>query len=82
MVTGKYDSKSQEPFSDPVLRCDSCQHVFLREIIHELGCCPECGNRRVRNVLILKPEEMERLKKEGIDPEFLALFEAMETDGT
>ena len=63
------------PFEDPIIRCDSCQAIFLREKIHKFGCCPECGNRRVRNVLVMKPDEFRKVKEMGIDPEFLALFE-------
>lgn len=80
LSTGKYGAKSKTPFADPVVRCDSCQAIVHRRHIHKMGCCPECGNRRFRNVLTLKGKEMKRLKKEGIDPEFLALFEEVSLD--
>lgn len=80
LSTGKYGAKTKQPFPDPIVRCDSCQAIVHRRHIHKMGCCPECGNRRFRNVLTLKSKEMERLKKEGIDPEFLALFEGVKLD--
>ena len=80
LSTGKYGAKTQQPFPDPVVRCDSCQAIVHRRHIHKMGCCPECGNRRFRNALTLKEKEMKRLKKEGIDPEFLALFEGVKLD--
>lgn len=62
------------PFTDPVVRCDSCQVVVRAETIRKLGMCPDCGNRRVKNVLMMKPEEMARCKEWGVDPEWIALF--------
>ena len=73
-----YNPKSQVPFSDPVVRCDSCRALILRSSIHTLGLCPKCGNRRIRNVLVLSTEEMFQLKQWGIDPKFIALFEEVE----
>jgi hypothetical protein len=61
-------------FTDPVVRCTECQLMITREEIQQYGCCPECGNRRMRNVLTMKPEERERLQSMGCN-EFLALFE-------
>jgi hypothetical protein len=80
LSTGKYGAKTQQDFPDPIVRCDSCQAIVHRRHIHKMGCCTECGNRRFRNVLILKESEMKRLKKEGVDPEFLALFEGVNPD--
>lgn len=75
LSTGKYGAKTQQDFPDPIVRCDSCADIVHRQHIHQFGCCPNCGNRRFRNVLILKETEMEKLRDDGIDPEFLALFE-------
>ena len=75
LSTGKYGAKTQQDFPDPIVRCDSCQAIVHRRHIHQAGCCPECGNRRFRNVLTLKETEMKALRKTKIDPEFLALFE-------
>lgn len=35
---------------DPVFRCDACQKLVRLETLHKEGCCPACGNRRVRNL--------------------------------
>lgn len=63
------------PFDDPVVRCTECQRLVHREEVAEVGCCPGCGNRRMRNVLAMSGEEMSALSVRGIDPDFLALFE-------
>jgi NAD-dependent SIR2 family protein deacetylase len=51
---------------EPVLRCDSC-HILIRvSTIHKIGSCPDCGNRRMRNLLVLKNEqEMQQIKDWG-----------------
>jgi len=72
----KYD-KDNKVFHDPVVRCTDCAKIVLRETIWEHGMCLKCGNRRMRNVLTLSSEEMEALKRENIDPEFIALFEGV-----
>ena len=72
MSLSKYDKSA--PFSDPVVRCDSCHRIIVRQHIHVMGSCPYCGNRKVRNVLTMTGEEMEQLKAWHIDPEFIALF--------
>lgn len=77
---GKYGAKTKQPFPDPIIRCDSCQAIVHRRHISQMGCCHECGNRRFRNALTLKEEEMEQLKKDGVDPEFLAIFEEVELE--
>lgn len=63
------------PFNDPVVRCDSCQALVLVEEIKVLGSCTSCGNRRVRNVQVMKPDEMADLRHRGVDEGFLVLFE-------
>ncbi|MAH47227.1 hypothetical protein CMI37_15490 [Candidatus Pacearchaeota archaeon] len=73
-----YDPKAQTAFADPIVRCDSCQALVRRGTIHKLGCCDKCGNRRMRNVLIIKENEMQICKDWDLDADFLALFE--ETD--
>ena len=72
----KYDRDA--PFEDPVVRCTECSELLLREVIHKLGMCSKCGNKRMRNVLVLSVEEMQELKDKNIDPEFLKLFEGVE----
>jgi len=61
---------------DPVLRCDSCQGLARLETLHALGCCPGCGNKRMRNVLVLNEDERAQVKAWGID-DFLTLFRAV-----
>lgn len=80
MSKGKYSYLNKEAFPDPVIRCDSCHVLVHRKHVHTMGCCPECGNRRFRNVLTLKENEMEKLKEWKIDPEFIALFEGVQLE--
>jgi hypothetical protein len=61
-------------FDDPVVRCTECQLMITREEIQQHGCCPGCGNRRMRNVLNMSTEERDRLREMGCD-EFLKFFE-------
>lgn len=68
------------PFTDPVVRCDSCQELILREKLCKLGMCPKCGNRRVRNVMVMSPDEWEKVKGWDLDPDWLAIFEAVNDD--
>ena len=70
-------SKEAE-FSDPMLRCDSCAKLVARLSLQELGCCPECGNRRMRNVLAMSESEMDGLINKSIDPAWLKLFQGVE----
>ena len=74
----KYDLDG--PFDDPIVRCCDCQMIILREQIQKHYGCPKCGNKRVRNVLNMTEDEMADLKKKGIDPVFLALFEGVPED--
>ena len=74
-----YNPKAQVPFSDPVVTCDSCQELVQRETIKKVGACSACGNRRFRNVLVLNEANMAKCKEWGIDPDFLALFEQVNT---
>ncbi len=60
---------------DPVLRCDSCQALLRLAVLHEVGSCQACGNRRVRNVQVLSEEERAQVEGWGLH-DFLALFEA------
>lgn len=66
------------PFNDPVVMCDSCQEMVLREELNKIGCCPHCANTRVRNVRVLTEENHKKLKDWAdsgkIDPDFLHLF--------
>jgi len=62
-------------FNDPVVRCDSCNNLIQREAIQEKGLCPECGNRKVRNVQTFNSKELQQMKDWNIDPDFIGLFE-------
>ena len=71
-----YDNKDPDVgFNDPVVRCDSCHVLLERSNLQKLGMCKKCGNRRVRNVLVMSDVEITQLKEWGIDPDFIALFE-------
>ena len=77
-----YDGKE---FNDPVLRCVQCDKIVHRAFLSTHGGCCHCGNKRVKNVQGLSPEEFYGLKhgtlKIGIeipyqiDDGFLKLFE-------
>lgn len=67
-----------EPFNDPVVRCDSCGALVNRNVLHQLGSCDKCGSRKVRNVRTFTSEELEQMKGWNVDPEFLKLFESVE----
>jgi hypothetical protein len=64
-------------FTDPVVRCDSCQRLLLVAKLKELGACI-CGSRKVKNVRGFESHELEAMQKWGVDPEFLALFEPVD----
>jgi len=80
LSAGKYGVKGKQPFQEPVVRCDSCNAMVYVRHIHKMGCCSECGNRRFRMMHTMKGEELERLKKDGVDPEYLALWEEVHLD--
>ena len=75
-IPKKYDTEG--PFDDPIVRCCDCSKIVTRVAIKKFGSCPHCGNRRVRNVLAMTEEEMNKLKDQGVDPVFIALFEGVE----
>jgi len=72
----KYDKDA--PFADPVLRCDSCSSIVLSVDLKKYGRCPDCGNRKVRNLQVFSEKEHETMLEWSVDPEFLAQFEATE----
>ena len=69
----KYDKDA--PFSDPVVRCDSCSKIVKTEQLRQTGCCPHCGNRKVRNLQVFNELERAQMEAWGVDPAFLAEFE-------
>jgi hypothetical protein len=68
------------PFEDPILRCDSCKALVTEGALAKFGVC-SCGNRRFKNVQALSEREMKTVKEWGVDPDFLALFEGVDTTG-
>ena len=67
------------PFTDPVVRCDSCNKLNRRESVQKHGYCVHCGNRKVRAVNMMTVPELEEVKTwEGIDPKWIALFEVVD----
>jgi len=68
---------SIDKFNDPIVRCSDCQTLIFRGELQQIGCCPKCGNRRVKNVLVCSEAEMADLMSKNVDPDFLALFEGV-----
>jgi predicted RNA-binding Zn-ribbon protein involved in translation (DUF1610 family) len=66
----------EEGFTDPCVRCTDCQRLIFRDEVQQFGCCPDCGNKRVRNVLTLKDDERQMLEQKGYN-DFLKLFEGV-----
>ena len=64
-----------DPFADPVLRCDSCTTIVFAEDLREHGLCLKCGNRKMRNLQVYDEDELELMKDRNVDPAFLKLFE-------
>jgi len=52
---------------DPALRCDSCQEIVKLSTLHQLGCCPKCGNKRVKTITVMNEKEKAKLKQWGFD---------------
>ena len=75
-------------FNDPILRCDDCQALINRNQLRKFGCCNKCGNRKLKNVQLIKQEEMWALRnhtyfKDGFEVpgDFLELFEGVPDEG-
>lgn len=62
-----------EGFTDPVVRCDSCQALLRRETLHKRGKCNKCGNRRVRNLTVFDENEKKQMEEWGLH-EFVSEF--------
>lgn len=52
---------------DPVLRCDSCQKLVQLVTLHKLGCCPGCGNKRIRNLTVMSERELNQVREWGFE---------------
>jgi hypothetical protein len=68
------------PFTDPIIRCNNCGNLDMTEKWKKRGHCKKCGNRRCRNVLNMGEEDRAKAVAWGVDPDFLALFEAVSDD--
>ena len=64
---------SNESFTDPVLRCDSCQALVTRTTVRKHGACTKCGNRRLRNVTVFDEIEKKQMEDWGFG-EFVSEF--------
>ena len=69
----------QDAFTDPVLRCDSCQALVKRSTLHKIGSCPKCGNKRMRNLTVFNEEEKAQMELWGF-AEFTAEYEAVDDE--
>ncbi len=65
-----------DEFTEPVLRCDSCQALVRRTTLRQFGSCNKCGNRRVRNLVLFNDEEKAQMDKWGF-ADFTAEFEGV-----
>lgn len=68
---------TEERAVDPVLRCDSCNSLVKLTTLHKLGCCPDCGNKRVRSLNIFDETERDKIKEWGYE-DFLKEWEAID----
>jgi len=80
-MADKIDYYDDEHFNDPIIRCCDCQALVTRQALRDSGTCPKCGTRRFRNLLNMTEKEMNALIESGIDPDFLAHFEARSSEG-
>ena len=67
---------NDDAFSDPVLRCDSCQALLRRETLHKFGACTKCGNKRMRNLTVFNDEEKAQMEEWGFS-DFVNEYEAV-----
>lgn len=81
----KYDT----PYlSDPLVRCDNCAKLVLVQFVNKHSGCNHCGNKRFQQLYSMNGEELNALRdqeydlgmKYEIDPEFLAIFQAVGED--
>lgn len=63
-----------EGFNEPVLRCDSCKKMVVKDTINEIGMCNYCGNKRFRPVDVFNDDELVQIKKLDNSENFLMLF--------
>ena len=63
-----------EGFTEPVLRCDSCNKIVTKAAITKLGFCNHCANKRFRPVDVISELELMQIKKLDGAEDFLKLF--------
>lgn len=63
-----------EGFTDPALRCDSCNKIVLKGTITALGLCNHCGNKRFRPVDTVNNNEICQIVNMPGGEEFISLF--------
>lgn len=68
-----------EAFSDPVLRCDSCQALVKRTTLHKLGCCDKCGNKRMKNLTVFNEDEKAEMEEWGFQ-DFVNEYKAVDDE--
>jgi rRNA maturation endonuclease Nob1 len=66
-----------DEIAEPVYRCDACSKLVLIAALHSRGMCPECGNKRMRNVQAFNDDERAQMTEWGLD-DFLKEFEAQD----
>lgn len=59
------------------LRCTDCQELNTNKDIKKLGMCRNCGNKRMKNVLLLNDKEAADLKARGVSDAFFEMFEGV-----
>ena len=62
---------------EPVLRCDSCNTLVELKVLHKLGSCSKCGNKRVKSLTIFNDEERAQIESWG-HTDFLKEFETVD----
>ena len=63
-----------------VVRCCDCQALNTSYEIKQYGMCRDCGNKRMRNVLMINQKEYDDLKKKGVSDSFFELFEGVDSE--
>lgn len=70
---------NDDEFTDPVLRCDSCQALLRRKTLHKFGACNKCGNKRMRNLTVFNDEEKAQMEEWGFQ-DFVNEYEAVDDE--
>jgi len=68
-----FDNADKGEFTDPVVRCDSCQELITRDTVRKIGSCDKCGNKRMRNLTVFNEVEKAQMEEWGFH-EFVAQY--------